>query len=329
MKHVNLATVDLNLLKTFVAIWEHRSLTVAGDRLHLSQPAVSHALRRLREIFDDPLFVRNAGVMVPTDAASRLHAPIDDALAIIYGALQRHSRFDPAEASRTFRLAMSDIAEQHVLPILMGALTTRAPHINLDVRQLSIDELNSAMRSGEIDFALGYLPGLSDECENMPFLSDEFVCMVRAAHPFDTDAMTTDDLQTLRYVYVQTNSTGHGLVDSAFRKAGIAWDIALRLPHFTVAVDIIATSDLALIVPRSIAERHARGGKYRLYSLPIEMPKISVKIYWHSRFSSDTGSAWLRTILLTLFSDAPVEGEPQRIEAQGVDALSVAGRRIR
>jgi DNA-binding transcriptional LysR family regulator len=303
MKHVNLATVDLNLLKTFMAIWEHRSLTVAGDRLHLSQPAVSHSLRKLREIFDDPLFVRNAGVMLPTDAAERLHAPIDDALTIIYGALQRHSRFDPTQASRTFRLAMSDIAEQHVLPRLMETLLVSAPGIDLDVRQLSIDELNTAMRRGDIDFALGYLPGLSNECMSLPFLSDEFVCMLRDVHPLDKTNLTADDLASLRYIYVQTNSTGHGLIDHAFQKAAIERDIALRIPHFTVAIDIVANNDLALILPRSIASRCSQNGRFRVFALPSEMPQISVRVYWHSRFSSDSGSEWLRSTLLNLFVD--------------------------
>lgn len=303
MKHVNLATVDLNLLKTFMAVWEHKSLTVAGDQLHLSQPAVSHSLRKLREIFDDPLFVRHAGVMLPTDAAERLHAPIDNALTIIYGALQRHSQFDPAEATRTFRLAMSDIAEQHVLPRLMETLLISAPRVDLDVRQLSIDELNTAMRSGAIDFAVGYLPGISSECRSLPFLTDEFICMMRSEHPFDGTQMTVDDLASLRYVHVQTNLTGHGLIDHAFHQASIRRDIALRIPHFTVAIDIVANNNLALIAPRSIATRCNRNDRFRLFDIPIEMPPISVEVYWHSRFLSDSGSEWLRSTLVNLFAD--------------------------
>jgi DNA-binding transcriptional LysR family regulator len=185
----------------------------------------------------------------------------------------------------------------------MEKLTTCAPNINLDVRQLSIDELSAAMRNGNIDFALGYLPGLSAECESVPFLDDEFVCMVRADHPFDGDELNVDDLKALRYVYVQTNSTGHGLIDGAFRQAGIERDIALRLPHFSVAIEVITNTDLALVVPRSISERIKSAGAYRTYRLPIETPTISVKVYWHNRFSSDSGSAWLRSTLLTLFAD--------------------------
>ncbi|MFS8979178.1 LysR family transcriptional regulator [Cupriavidus necator] len=302
MKHVNLATVDLNLLKTFLAIWELRSLTAAADKLHLSQPAVSHALRRLREVFDDPLFVRTPTAMVPTDAAIRLHAPIDNAMSIIYGALQKHSRFDPSVATRTFRLVMSDMAEQHVLPLLMETLASTAPNITIDVRQMSMDDLCSAMRNGDADIALGYLPALNDECVSSPMLDDEFVCMLRSAHPFQGKKLTVADLGSFRYVYAETNTTGHCLAEDAFRRAGIERDVALRLRHFTVAARIVAGTDLALILPRSIAEGMNRGRIYRLFPLPIEMPSITVKVYTHSRFASDPGIGWLAATLLTLFA---------------------------
>jgi len=302
MKHVNLATVDLNLLKTFLAIWELRSLTGAADRLHLSQPAVSHALRRLREVFDDPLFVRSPSGMVPTDAAIRLHTPIDHAISIIHGALQMHSRFDPAVAARTFRLVMSDMAAQYVLPLLMETLATRAPNITIDVRQMSMDDLSTALRNGDADIALGYLPGLNEECVSSLLLEDEFVCMVRASHPFQGRKLTVADLNALKFIYAETNTTGHSLAEGAFRKAGIVRNIALRLPHFTVAARIIASTDLALILPRSVAEGMNRSRMYRLYRLPIEMPLIAVKVYTHSRFASDPGIAWLASTLHSLLA---------------------------
>ncbi|WP_334407698.1 LysR family transcriptional regulator [Bradyrhizobium sp. AZCC 2289] len=115
--------LDLNLLRVFFAIWDLRSLTAAGDRLGLTQPAISHALRRLRERFGDPLFVRVANRMLPTDAAVRLHEPLDQAFELLNRTLQSGVVFDPRSTERTFRVAMSDIAEVYILPRLVSELS--------------------------------------------------------------------------------------------------------------------------------------------------------------------------------------------------------------
>lgn len=303
MKHVNMATVDLNLLKTFLAIWEHRSLTVAAERLHLSQPAVSHALRRLRDVFDDPLFVRTATSMEPTDAAVRLYEPIEHALVIIHGALMMYSQFEPQAASRTFRISMSDMSQLYVLPTLMEVLARQAPNVRLEIHQLPIEQLCMALRKGIIDIALGYLVEPSEECIYESLLDDEFICLLRKGHPVPGNELSLEELRGLRYVCVSSNITGHGLTaDAAFRKAEIQRDIALKVPNFTIAPEIVATTDLALVLPRAIALRINRNRGYRLLRLPIELPSISVGLYCHSRFSSDTGIAWLRGVLMEVFA---------------------------
>jgi DNA-binding transcriptional LysR family regulator len=305
MKHINMATIDLNLLKTFMAIWEHRSLTVAADRLHLSQPAVSHALRRLRDVFDDPLFVRTATSMEPTDAAIRLHAPIEHALVIIHGAFMMYSHFEPETVARTFRISMSDMSQLYVLPTLMEVLARKAPGIRLDVHQMPIEQLGMALRKGDIDIALGYLVEPSEECIYESLLEDEFICLLRKDHPLQKDTLSVEDLRALRYVHVSSNITGHGLTaDTAFGRADIQREIALKVPNFTIAPEVVATTDLALILPRAIATQINRNQGYRLLRLPIELPTISVGLYCHSRFSSDAGIAWLRELLIGLFASA-------------------------
>jgi DNA-binding transcriptional LysR family regulator len=303
MRSVNLSNVDLNLLKTFMAIWEFRSLTQAGDVLHLSQPAVSHALRRLREVFNDPLFVRNGAVMVPTDAAVRLHPPIDDALLIIRGALQQHAKFDPAASERSFRLAMSDIAELHVLPLLLQALGEKAPGVRVQTRQMPVEELNVALRNGDVEVAIGYLPGLGDDCIGELMLRDDFVCLLRSAHPLASADLSLPALNELRYVNAQTNATGHGLAEHALKAAGIDRNIAVRSPHFTVCPHIVAKTDLALVLPRTIANAFNQLGSFAIKELPVDMPVIQVKIYSHKRFQADSGITWLRSQLMQLFKE--------------------------
>ncbi|WP_109514734.1 LysR family transcriptional regulator [Pseudomonas ovata] len=309
MTHINMATIDLNLLRTFVAIWEHRSLTITADRLHLSQPAVSHALRRLRDVFDDPLFVRTATSMEPTDAAIRLHSPIEHALIIIQSALMMFSNFEPKTADRTFRISMSDMSQLYVLPTLMDALSREAPNVRVDVLQMPIEQLAMALRKGDVDIAVGYLVEPDEECIYEKLLDDEFICLLRQDHPFQQAELSVQDMLALRYVDVSSNITGHGLTaDAAFGKAGIARDIALKVPNFTIAPNIVANTDLALILPRAIAMQLNRDQRYRLLSLPLELPSISVGLYCHSRFLPDAGITWLRGSFISLFASGSHTG---------------------
>jgi DNA-binding transcriptional LysR family regulator len=305
MRSTNPESIDLNLLRVFLAVWESRSLTLAGEHLGLSQPAVSHALRRLRDIFDDPLFVRVGTSMTPTDEASRLHAPLDEALRIIGQALQTRASFEPRTVARTFRLAMSDMSEFYFLPPLLEALGRDAPRIRFDVVQMSVDTLRSAMRSGDVDLALGYLPGLGPECEGTALFDDDYVCMVRAAHPLIKRHLSVEDMRALRYVFAVSNTTGHGVAEDAFAALGIERDIVLRLPHFTIAPEIVRNTDLALVLPRSIAQRFNRGRVFRLLSLPVKMPAIEVGIHIHTRFAGNPGVAWLHALLVQMFAQKP------------------------
>ncbi len=303
MRNVSLSNVDLNLLKTFMAIWEFGSLTQAADVLHLSQPAVSHALRRLREVFNDPLFVRNGAVMVPTDAAVRLHDPIDEALVIIRSALQQHARFDPATSTRVFKLAMSDMAELYVLPLLLEMLAEKAPSVRVQTRQMPVEDMNVAMRNGDIELAVGYLPGLGEDCIGMLMLRDGFVCLLRSGHPLASVDLNLASLRELGYVHGETNFTGHGLAEHQLTAAGIHRNIIVRTPHFTICPHIVAKTDLALLLPRAIARAFTDIGAFVIKEIPIEMPVILVKAYSHKRFQADSGISWLRSELVQLCGD--------------------------
>lgn len=303
MHRTNADLADLNLLRVFLAIWDLRSLTAAGERLGLSQPAVSHALRRLRTHFDDPLFVRHNTEMTPTEAAVRLHGPLDEAFQIIAAAMQQHGRFDAATAARTFRVCMSDMSEYYFLPTLLAQLEASAPSIRFVVVQHPVETLAAAMRAGEIDVSVGYLPGLGEGCLAQRLFADEHVCVVRAGHPLATGAsLDRTALAQLRYVFAETNATGHRRVEQWFADEGLARDIVLRLPHFTIAPEIVRNTDLAVILPRSIAVHFNRDGAFRLLTLPFALPPIDVSVYLHERFVADAGIAWLRDTFVATFA---------------------------
>jgi DNA-binding transcriptional LysR family regulator len=157
-----------------------QSLTAAAERLGLTQPAISHALRRLRELLNDPLFVRTPSGMVPTDAARELDGPLTQAFAIISQALQQRARFDASTAERTFRVSMSDMSELYFLPPLLARIAKAAPQVRLEVSTVSSESLCSAMRSGTVDLALGFIPNLGSGCISETLFWDEHVFFLRA-----------------------------------------------------------------------------------------------------------------------------------------------------
>ena len=295
------ALADLNLLRVFLAIWDLRSLTAAGVRLGLTQPAVSHALGRLRRTFDDPLFVRAPGGMVPTDAATRLHGPLGQAFGIINRALHEHAAFDPATADRAFRIAMSDVSEFYYLPPLLAWLGTAAPGVRIETVQVAAGVAGAALRTGEVDLVVGYVPGLDADCVSERLFMDGFVCLVRAGHPAAGGALTAEGLAGLRFVHADTSASGHRLVEQHLAGLGIARRHAVRTAHFTVAPEIVGSTDLAVLFPRSVAERVNRGGGFCLLELPFALPDVEIAVHSHSHFSGDLGIRWLRGRLVAMF----------------------------
>lgn len=284
--------LDLNLLRVFFAIWDLRSLTAAGDRLGLTQPAISHALRRLRERFGDPLFVRVANRMLPTDAAVRLHEPLDQAFELLNRTLQSGIVFDPRATERTFRVAMSDIAEVYLLPRLITELSRISPFVRVHIVPLLPDSLVSSMRSGEIDLAVGAVSAADKELNSIDILSDRYICLVRANHPIAKSRLTRANFSKLRFVFARTTSSIYQLAEQWLADEAARPQIAVR-GHFTTAPEIVRNSDLAAIFPRLLALDLHRARDFRLLELPFDLPPMEIKVHSHARFANDTGIKWM------------------------------------
>jgi DNA-binding transcriptional LysR family regulator len=302
--------LDLNLLRVFLAIWDLRTLTAAGERLGLTQPAVSHALRRLRERFGDPLFVRVANRMAPTDAAVRLHEPLDQAFELLNRTLQSGVVFDSTITERTFRVAMSDIAECYILPRLMQELSQISPNVRIDIVPLIPDSVVGSMRSGEIDLAIGALIAADQDCMSVDTFSDRYICLVRAGHPIVKSRLNRASFSKLRFFYARTTSSVHQLAEQWLADENARPLIAVR-GHFTTAPEIVRSSDLAAIFPRLLALDLHRARDFRLLDLPFDLPDMDVRVYRHSRFANDTGIRWLsQTIAVLLSKTADPGGLP-------------------
>ena len=309
MSQVN-SHLDLNLLRVFFAIWDLRSLTAAGDRLGLTQPAISHALRRLRERFGDPLFVRVANRMLPTDAAVRLHEPLDQAFELLNRTLQSGVVFDPRVTERTFRVAMSDIAEVYLLPRLINELSRISPFIRVHIVPLIPESLVSSMRSGEIDLAIGAVSVSDRDLASIDILNDRYICLVRANHPIAKSRLTRSNFSKLRFFFARTTSSVYQLAEQWLAGENARPQIAVR-GHFTTAPEIVRHSDLAAIFPRLLALDLHRARDFRLLDLPFELPPMEVKVHSHSRFANDTGIKWMCQTTAAILSKT-LDGGPAK-----------------
>lgn len=299
-----LGTFDLNLVKVFLAIWETRSISTAGERLGLTQPAVSHALKRLRERFSDPLFLRVGHRMEPTPAARRLHEPFGQALAIVGQTLLAHGDFRPETSDRTFTVAMSDVSEFFCLPRILAAFARLAPGLRVRSVQLDAETVAASLRSGRVDVALGHLPDLAAaEFEQTFLLRDRFVCLVAADHERAGRPLDPESFSRLDFVEVAVHATGYKTIDARLREIGATRNTVVALEHFTIVPEIVRRSRLAAIFPHSASQKVNERGDFALLELPFDLPTIDVNLHVHVNFREDPGLAWLRTVLPGVFAE--------------------------
>jgi len=303
MPNMNVADLDLNLLRVFDAIASAGSVTVAGANIGLSQPAMSNALARLRELFGDPLFVRTPRGMRPTPFAQQLAQPVREALRLIQGALQQHTGFDPMSSGNTFRFSMTDIGEMVFLPGLLERVKRDAPGVKIEVVRLPIKDVHAALEAGDIDLAVGFLPGLTTGVLQQPLFREHYVCMMRADHPLAGAKISAKQFREAAHVLVSYTGTGHQVIEETFVKEGLTGRIAARVPDFLVVPMILDRTDLIVTVPSRVAAVFARLGNIKVLKLPVDMPSFEVRLHWHRRFHQDPANRWLREAMAELYAE--------------------------
>lgn len=301
--HIN--DIDLNLLRLFDAVYRCRSVSRAAEQLDLTQPATSQGLTRLRSLLHDPLFVRSNGGMAPTPKAEQLADAVRTALVTLERALNESAEFDPLVSRRTFRIHMSDIGEARFLPELMSALRTLAPGVHIETCPLAADDIADALDRGRIDFAFGFLPTLKDT-QRRQLLTDRYIVLLRAQHPFALafnrrkrqPAALLASLNQLDFVAVRSHSDTLRIL----RLLKLESRLRLTTEHFMVLPAIVRATDLAVVMPRNIANGFAEQGGYAIIEPPLPLRDFSVALHWSRRFESDPGGRWLRDTLVKLFA---------------------------
>ena len=296
IESVNITSVNLNHLVTFDALLAERSVTRAARRLGVTQSAVSNALRQLRLMFDDPLFLRRATGVEPTARALELASPVRRGLAAFAAALSP-ATFDPATTERTFVLAMSDYVELVLLPSLLRRLASEAPRVRLEMVPWGLHEVPTSLARGEVDLMLGYYGRVPGGHHDEHLFSEEFVCLARMGHPTLGARPTLRSWTAVPHVVVSQRPGSASGIDRALASRGLARTIGVRVSHFSVVPRIVAATDFTAALSRRIAEPAARSLRLVTFAPPLRLATSRVGQVWHERLEADAGHQWLRALI--------------------------------
>ncbi|RYG81537.1 MAG: LysR family transcriptional regulator [Alphaproteobacteria bacterium] len=290
----DLAALDLNLLVVMEALFAERHVSRAALRLNKSQPAVSQALGRLRQTFDDPLLIRGAEGWELTARAREMEPVLVETLAAVRG-LVRSTSFDPAQTQRTYRLTMSDYASAMLAPRLLPVLRAQAPGVRLSITTRSRDAAMAAVVDGEVDLALGVFPERPAQVRESLLLEERFVCVMdrtTLSAGFDLAAYLARP-----HVCVAVQDGRVDEVDGALAQLGRKRDVIVTLPHWSVAPDLIAGTDLVLTIS-SRSLREPLDPRLAVVPPPFALSSFPFVQTWHARRDGDAGLRWLRERLI-------------------------------
>jgi len=298
-----MSKLDLNLLSVLVALDERRSVSGAAQKLNRSQPAISAELAKLRNFFDDPLFLRSGNTMQPTPRATAAVKSARSILEQIDKEIVAPPKFDPATCANTVRLALSDVGEIVFLPTILKTLRQMMPKADLCAVSLPAAEIQSQLEQGGIDLAIGYFPDLRlRNFFQQTLFTDGFASLIRSDHPVAASRLTLKQFKQLEHAVVRAESRTEEVIERFLIRRKIRRQVVLTTPHFASAPIVVAQSDLVVTVPEPLA-RYFSGisADLRVVGLPFELPRIEMKQFWHRKFHHDERNKWLRTLIYKLF----------------------------
>jgi DNA-binding transcriptional LysR family regulator len=288
---------DLNFLYVLQALGEERSVSRAAERLGLTQPAVSHALGKLRTLFQDDLFVRAGPVMAPTPVGERLVEGAANVLALVQQEIWSAKSFDATTSTRTFSVCLSDMGMIAILPRLLAAVRERAPLATLRPIQVPALELASALQDGAVDLAIGYLGKMRDNLHQQPLFRRSLVGIIRGGTTRRKQRMTLDDFIGKKHVVAGTLALTNQLLEKELRQHGARLKVGVEVPYLLTVPSLVANSDFIAAVPDELAELFSRLADVDVFPLPIRLPDLLVQQFWHARYHNDGGHRWFRGLV--------------------------------
>ena len=289
---------DLNLFIAFDVIYTEKNLTKSGQVLGITQPAVSNALARLRDLFNDELFIRTSRGMIPTPVANQLIGDIRNALSLIQNTISVSEKFDPSTANMTFKISIGDTSEYRLLPLLIKELAEIAPKVKVETYLTARKDAPRELASGAIDFSIDPPLQSDQHLKHEKIYQEDYVMIVRKDHPIlKKQKITIEDYLDLSHIHISNRKTGMGHVDMTLYKLGLSRDIYLRAQHFLVAPYIGDQSDLAITTTKGFAVD--RNLAWR--ELPFDIDPLVLHLYWHENNDNESSSKWMRDLMLKTY----------------------------
>lgn len=312
---MNIARIDLNLLVYLDVLLRERNVTKAANQLGISQPAMSNGLKRLRDLFDDPLLVRTSEGMTPTERAQELEPVVRKVLNEIEHAVQPRSSFDPEVSQRVFRIMASDYAESTLIPSVLTELRRMAPGISLDIMTPS-DVSFLDVEQGKVDMVINRFDTMPQSFHQKTLWYDDFSCLLSTSNPIVED-FTLDTYLAAQHVWVSKTGMGVGVginptdiqrlgwVDEALKKLGKTRHISVFTRHYQAAAMLAEQESLVVTVPSRLAKLQASNQNIVLLPPPFEIPRFELKMAWSPLLQNNPAHRWLRKLMATVAESLP------------------------
>ena len=295
LNEIDLSRADLNLLVLFETVIEERNVGRAAERLNLSASAVSHGLGRLRRLLNDPLFLKTPKGVVPTERARELAAPIGDILARVRSVISTAEPFEPARSRRRFTIGTSD-GFSVFLPPLLDEIARKAPSIDLVVRHMQMETAFSDLDGRLIDVAIAPFYELPARFAAQRLYEEEFVVAARSGHPFSKKP-TLENYCRMQHLLVAPRGDPSGVVDELLASRGLSRRVALAVPNFLLALDLLTRTELVCVLPRRFVEMHAERFAVGTAKLPLDLGASSIQAVVPKSALMDVGLVWLLDVL--------------------------------
>ncbi|WP_211222730.1 LysR family transcriptional regulator [Paludibacterium yongneupense] len=295
-------SIDVHLLQILRALLTECSVSNAARRLNLSQPAVSTALRRLRDITGDPLLVRSRNGMTPTERATALLEPVKIALQQIETIAIQQIRFNPAQTRRVFNIATPDYLNASLLSHLVGRLRQIAPLSQIAIHSLGPNfDAVGALENGELDVVVGNWPQPPEQLRMMPLFEDDVVCLMRAGHPLAERVMDVETYLAADHVLPSPYSVGQrGVIDLHLARERLKRNVAAYVPYFNMVPYLLAQSDMIFSGPRHFAEYFCQHMPLIVREVPVAYPPMNFYLLWHDRTHTAEECRWLRDQIVAM-----------------------------
>lgn len=291
--------IDLNLFVVLKAVYTEGSITAAADSLHLTQPAVSHAMTRLRDKFNDPLFIRHGRKMVPSPYCQTIYPQIEQALAALNSSLIPQSYFDIRDHARNIKFGFRDILESIFFPDLITDLAANTPKITVHSRQTNRVEMEQALEQGELDIVIDVLTPTSNNIHHELICNERFSLICRQGHPI-LDNPTIEQYVAAQHALVTLKDSAVDLVDMTLAKLGHRRQIGLQCEHYFAATSVISRCDMLLTMPNAYANILQEKMPVCVIPLPFDVPVLPVHMYWHKQAENDLVNRWMRDKLFAI-----------------------------